>query len=110
MIRVMCSGRIQPAFVLRAFEQGADGVLVSGCHFGDCHYIFGNEFAVKQFDKTKAMVKLLGIEEGRLRLEWISAAEGARFAAVIDEFTDQVRALGPSGLAPAPAQHAEALA
>jgi len=95
MIRVMCSGRIQPAFVLRAFEKGADGVLVSGCHFGDCHYIFGNERAVEQFDKTKNMVKLLGIEEGRLRLEWISAAEGARFAQVVNEFTDQVRALGP---------------
>ena len=95
MIRVMCSGRIQPAFVLRAFEKGADGVLVSGCHFGDCHYIFGNERAAEQFEKTKNMVKLLGIEEGRLRLEWISAAEGARFASVINEFTDQVRALGP---------------
>jgi F420-non-reducing hydrogenase iron-sulfur subunit len=95
MIRVMCSGRIQPAFVLRAFEKGADGVLVSGCHFGDCHYIFGNERAAEQFEKTKNMVKLLGIEEGRLRLEWISAAEGARFAQVINEFTDQVRDLGP---------------
>jgi F420-non-reducing hydrogenase iron-sulfur subunit len=99
MIRVMCSGRIQPAFVLRAFEKGADGVLVSGCHFGDCHYIFGNERAVEQFDKTMKMVKLLGIEEGRLRLEWISAAEGVRFAQVINEFTDQVRALGPSPFA-----------
>ncbi len=96
MIRVMCSGRIQPAFVLRAFEKGADGVLVSGCHFGDCHYIFGNERAVEQFAKTKNMIKLLGVEEGRLRLEWISAAEGARFAQVINEFTDQVRELGPS--------------
>ena len=95
MIRVMCSGRIQPAFVLRAFEKGADGVLVSGCHFGDCHYIFGNERAAEQFEKTKNMVKLLGIEEGRLRLEWIRAAEGARFAQVINEFTDQVRDLGP---------------
>jgi len=99
MIRVMCSGRIQPAFVLRAFEKGADGVLVSGCHFGDCHYIFGNERAVEQFEKTMKVVKLLGIEEGRLRLEWISAAEGARFAEVIDEFTNQVRALGPSPFA-----------
>jgi F420-non-reducing hydrogenase iron-sulfur subunit len=96
MIRVMCSGRIQPAFVLRAFEKGADGVLVSGCHIGDCHYIFGNERALEQFDKTVNMVKLLGIEQGRLRLEWISAAEGGRFAAVINEFTDQVRSLGPS--------------
>jgi F420-non-reducing hydrogenase iron-sulfur subunit len=99
MIRVMCSGRIQPGFVLRAFEKGADGVLVSGCHFGDCHYIFGNERAVEQFEKTMNMVKLLGIEEGRLRLEWISAAEGARFAEVINEFTDQVRELGPSPFA-----------
>ncbi len=102
MIRVMCSGRIQPAFVLRAFERGADGVLVSGCHFGDCHYIFGNERAVEQFDKTMKMVKLLGIEEGRLRLEWISAAEGARFADVINEFTAQLRELGPG-----PFAHAE---
>jgi len=99
MIRVMCSGRIQPGFVLRAFERGADGVLVSGCHIGDCHYLFGNERAVEQFEKTRRVLSLLGLEEGRLRLEWISAAEGARFAAVIDEFTDQVRALGPSPFA-----------
>jgi F420-non-reducing hydrogenase iron-sulfur subunit len=98
MIRVMCSGRIQPGFVLRAFEKGADGVLVSGCHFGDCHYVFGNERAVEQFEKTKNVVRLLGLEEERLRLEWISAAEGARFAEVINEFTDQVRKLGPSPL------------
>jgi len=99
MIRVMCSGRIQPGFVLRAFEKGADGVLVSGCHFGDCHYMFGNERAVEQFEKTKNVVKLLGIEQGRFRLEWISAAEGTRFAEVINEFTDQVRDLGPSPVA-----------
>ena len=98
MIRVMCSGRIQPGFVLRAFEKGADGVLVSGCHFGDCHYIFGNERAVEQFEKTMAVVKLLGLEEGRLRLEWISAAEGLRFALVINDFTYLVRELGPSRL------------
>ncbi len=99
MIRVMCSGRIQPGFVLRAFERGADGVLVSGCHFGDCHYLFGNERAVEQFDKTCRLLGLLGLEPDRLRLEWISAAEGARFAEVIDEFTDQVRSLGPSPFA-----------
>jgi F420-non-reducing hydrogenase iron-sulfur subunit len=99
MIRVMCSGRIEPAFVLRAFERGADGVLVSGCHFGDCHYVFGNHRAAEQFAKTQRVVKLLGLETGRLRLEWISAAEGARFAKVIDEFTEQVRQLGPSPLA-----------
>ncbi len=96
MIRVMCSGRIQPGFVLHAFEKGADGVLVSGCHFGDCHYVFGNERAVEQFEITKNVVKLLGIDAKRLRLEWISAAEGVRFAEVINEFTDQVRELGPS--------------
>jgi F420-non-reducing hydrogenase iron-sulfur subunit len=96
IIRVMCSGRIEPSFVLRALEQGADGVMVSGCHFGDCHYAFGNHRAAEQFEKTLRVVGLLGLEEERLRLEWISAAEGARFAAVINEFTDQVRRLGPS--------------
>ncbi len=111
MIRVMCSGRIQPAFVLRAFEKGADGILVSGCHFGDCHYIFGNERAVEQFDKTMKTVKLLGLDEGRLRLEWISAAEGGRFAQVINEFTDQVRDLGPSPFnRKRPAEQAEEVA
>jgi len=99
MIRVMCSGRIQPGFVLRAFERGADGVLVSGCHFGDCHYVSGNERAVELFEKTMRVVRLLGLEEGRLRLEWISAAEGVRFAQVINEFTDQIRALGPTPFA-----------
>jgi F420-non-reducing hydrogenase iron-sulfur subunit len=98
IIRVMCSGRVHPAFVLRAFELGADGVLVSGCHFGDCHYIF--ERALEQFEKTKRLLQILGLEEGRLRLEWISAAEGTKFAEVINEFVAQVAALGPSKLAP----------
>ncbi len=107
IIRVMCSGRIQPGFVLRAFERGADGVLVSGCHFGDCHYLFGNERAVEQFDKTRRVVRLLGLEDERLRLEWISAAEGGRFAEVINEFVAQVRAVGPSPFA-APRERTEA--
>jgi len=98
IIRVMCSGRIHPGFVLRAFEKGADGVLVSGCHFGDCHYVFGNERAVEQFEKTKKIVRLLGLESDRIRLEWISAAEGARFAEVINDFIEKVRKLGPSPL------------
>jgi len=97
-IRVMCSGRIHPGFVLRALQHGADGVLVSGCHFGDCHYMFGNHRAVEQFDRTKNLIRLLGLEEGRIRLEWISAAEGARFAQVINEFTEQIRTLGPTPL------------
>jgi len=98
IIRVMCSGRVQPSFVLRAFEQGADGVLVSGCHLGDCHYISGNERAIEQFEITHNLVRLVGLEPGRLRLEWISAAEGNRFAAIIDEFADQIRGLGASPL------------
>jgi F420-non-reducing hydrogenase iron-sulfur subunit len=96
IIRVMCSGRIQPGFVLRAFEQGADGVMISGCHLGDCHYVSGNQRAVEQLEKTRRVVRLLGLEDERLRLEWVSAAEGARFASLIDEFTDRVRRLGPS--------------
>ncbi len=95
IIRVMCSGRIQPGFIFRAFEKGADGILVSGCHLGDCHYVFGNENAVKQFEKAQNVVKMLGLGEARLRLEWISAAEGPRFAEIINEFTAQVRELGP---------------
>ena len=96
VIRVMCSGRVQPGFVLRALQRGADGVLVSGCHFGDCHYMFGNHRAVEQFERTKNVIRLLGLEPERIRLEWISAAEGARFAQVINEFTEQIRKLGPS--------------
>lgn len=99
LLRVMCSGRIHPSFVLKTFAEGADGVMVSGCHFGDCHYMFGNYKQVEQFDKLKAMVKLLGLEPERIALEWISAAEGPRFAKVINEFVEQVRKLGPSPLA-----------
>jgi coenzyme F420-reducing hydrogenase delta subunit len=98
VIRTMCSGRVAPGFVLKAFMLGADGVLVSGCHFGDCHYIFGNYKAVEQFEKTKELVRTLGLEEGRIRLEWVSAAEGDRWGQVIDEFVQQVTELGPSPL------------
>ncbi len=97
-IRVMCSGRVHPGFVLRALEKGADGVLVSGCHIGDCHYISGNERQLEHFEITKRLVHLIGLEPGRVRLEWISAAEGPRWAKIINEFTDQIRALGPSPL------------
>ncbi len=97
-IRVMCSGRIHPGFVLRALEKGADGVLVSGCHIGDCHYVSGNERQLEHFEITKKLVHLIGLEPGRVRLEWISAAEGPRWAKILDEFTDQIRALGPSPL------------
>jgi len=98
VIRTMCSGRVHPSFVIKAFRLGADGVLITGCHFGDCHYIFGNHKAVEKFETTKKLVKLLGLEEGRIGLEWISAAEGVRFGKVMDEFVERVRKLGPSPL------------
>lgn len=98
IIRTMCSGRVTPAFVLNAFKFGADGVMVSGCHFGDCHYIFGNYKAVEQFEKTKALVKTLGLDERRVALEWVSAAEGTRWGEVIDQFVAQITELGPSPL------------
>jgi Fe-S oxidoreductase/coenzyme F420-reducing hydrogenase delta subunit len=100
LLRVMCSGRVHPAHVLRAFARGADGVMVSGCHFGDCHYLFGNHRAVEQFEKTRAVARILGLEEDRLRLEWISAAEGTRFAETMNDFVARVRAVGPSPIAP----------
>ena len=100
LLRVMCSGRIHPSFVLRAFARGADAVMVSGCHFGDCHYIFGNYRAVEQFEKTKLLVDMLGLRPERIRLEWISAAEGIRFAEVMNEFTQAAREAGRNPLAP----------
>jgi len=99
VIRVMCSGRVSPMFILEALRDGADGVLVTGCHPGDCHYISGNEKAVGNVEMTRSLMGLLGIESQRLRLEWISAAEGARFAEVVKEFTEQVRELGVNRLA-----------
>lgn len=98
IVRTMCSGRVTPGMVLKAFKLGADGVLVSGCHLGDCHYIFGNYRAIENFERTQAIIKTLGLEEGRLRLEWVSAAEGPRFGKLIDEFVGEVTKLGPSPL------------
>mgnify|MGYP001550414392 FL=1 len=98
VIRVMCSGRVSPMFILEALRAGADGVLVTGCHLGDCHYSSGNEKALRNVEMARLLIELLGIEPERLRLEWISAAEGARFAGVVSEFTDQVRALGANPL------------
>lgn len=95
-IRVMCSGRVDPTFVIKAFLEGADGVLVAGCHPpSDCHYQEGNLKAMRRIPLLKKMLKQLGIEEGRLRLEWVSASEGEKYARVVNEFTEQVRALGP---------------
>ncbi len=98
VIRVMCSGRVDPAFVLKAFREGADGVLLAGCHPGDCHYQEGNYKCLRRYQLLKAVVTGFGLEAERLRLEWVSASEGERFAEVVNEFTDQVRALGPSSI------------
>ncbi len=95
LIRVMCTGRVTPAFVLKAFQDGADGVLVAGCHPGDCHYISGNLKCEKIMETTWKLVDLLGIGRERLRLEWVSASEGSRFAQVVTEFTDHIREIGP---------------
>lgn len=96
VIRVMCSGRINPEFVLHAFAQGADGVAVTGCHFGDCHYLFGNHRQVDLFARTKALVRTLGLEEERVDLEWISAAEGVRYGRYMNEFVEKIHSLGMS--------------
>lgn len=97
-IRVMCSGRIDPQFVLEAFARGADGVLIGGCHPGDCHYISGNYKCLRRFKLLKRVVRDMGIEPARLRLEWISASEGERLKNVVNEMVEQVRALGPLNL------------
>lgn len=94
-IRVMCSGRVDPAFILDAFRRGADGVLVCGCHPGDCHYVNGNYKCMRRLPLTQLIVQQMGIDKRRLRLEWVSASEGNRFQEVITEFTEQIRALGP---------------
>ena len=98
IIRVMCSGRVDPSFIIEALESGADGVLVAGCHPGDCHYISGNLKAEKRVENTKKLLKLLGLGSERLRLEWISASEGAKFAKVVTDFTEDLRKMEPNPL------------
>jgi F420-non-reducing hydrogenase iron-sulfur subunit len=95
LIRLMCSGRLDPTFVFKAFAGGADAVLISGCHPGDCHYVEQNYKAMRRFQLMKRVLAQLGIEPGRLKLLWASAAEGAMFAAEINKFVEEVRALGP---------------
>jgi len=94
-IRVMCSGRVDPTFVLYALANGADGVLIAGCHPGDCHYQEGNYKALRRFRLLQVLLDQFGIERERVRLEWVSASEGDRFAAVVKDLTEKVRALGP---------------
>lgn len=95
IVRVMCSGRVDPEFVLSAFKEGADGVLVLGCHPGDCHYKEGNYNALRRYELLKLMLADLGIEDARFRLEWVSASEAEKFVEVADDFVKKVRALGP---------------
>jgi F420-non-reducing hydrogenase iron-sulfur subunit len=96
VIRVMCSARVDPTFVLKALHDGADGVLICGCHPGDCHYSEGNYKAMRRYPLLKRLLADYGIEEERVRLEWVSASEGRRFADIVDDMTERVRALGPS--------------
>ena len=95
IVRVMCSGRVDPVFVLKAFQQGADGVLILGCHPGDCHYVEGNYKAARRVPLLKKMLEQLGIEEERVRLDWVSASEGDRFAKIVDEMTAKIKEMGP---------------
>jgi F420-non-reducing hydrogenase iron-sulfur subunit len=95
VVRTMCSGRVDPQMVLWAFRNGADGVLIGGCHPGDCHYQEGNYKALRRSKLLRKMLPQFGIEPERLRLEWISASEGERLRDVVNEFTEQIRGLGP---------------
>jgi len=94
-IRVPCSGRVSPELILRAFDQGADGVLVLGCHIGECHYDTGNHRAAKRLPVLQALLSFVGLEPERLRLDWVSASEGERFVRITTEFSGKIRELGP---------------
>jgi len=94
-VRVPCSGRVSPELIMRTFDQGADGVLVLGCHIGECHYDTGNHRTAKRVPVLQALMTFAGLEPERLRLDWVSASEGERFARIVNEFTEGVRLLGP---------------
>ncbi len=92
----MCSGRVSPELVLRAFRAGADGVLVLGCHIGDCHYVSGNHRTAKRMPVLRRILEYIGVEPERLRLDWVSSAEAPKFQQVVNEFTETIRELGPA--------------
>ena len=98
VIRVMCSGRVSPELVIRALANGLDGVMILGCHPGECHYINGNLYTRRRVVIVKKLLEFLGMEPEKLCLEWISASEGARFAECVDTFTQKIRELGPNPL------------
>lgn len=93
-IRLMCSGRVSAGLILEAFRSGADGVFVSGCHIGDCHYGFGNKYAQKEVERARRLIEMLGIEQERLEIVWISATEAQRFAQSVSQFIERIRRLG----------------
>jgi F420-non-reducing hydrogenase iron-sulfur subunit len=95
IIRTMCSGRVDPTFIIKSFQLGADGVVVMGCHLGDCHYQEGNYKTIRRIPLLKRLLKEFGIDTRRLRLEWVSASEGDRFAKVVNEMTEKIRQIGP---------------
>lgn len=123
MVRVMCTGRVDPTFVLKALALGADGVMIAGCHPGECHYLEQNYKALRRYSMLKHSLRAMGVEEDRVRLQWASAAEGVQLAGAINEMIDQVRALGPlnwpsnwaddaeaeSAIERLPEEHAEAM-
>ena len=94
-VRVNCSGRVDPTLVLKAFAAGADGVLIAGCHPGDCHYINGNVKTIRRFRLLQKLLEQFGIEKERVRLEWVSASEGGRYAMIVESMTESIRSLGP---------------
>ena len=98
VVRVMCSGRLDPTFILKAFREGADGVLCAGCHPGDCHYQNGNMKTLRRIPLLHKMLAQLGIPKERLRLEWVSASEGQIYKDLVNEFVEEIRALGPLNL------------
>jgi F420-non-reducing hydrogenase iron-sulfur subunit len=98
VIRLMCSGRVDPQFIVQALTRGADGVLIGGCHPGDCHYVEGNFKMLRRFEMLKRVLTSMGIEPQRVRLEWISAAEGEKVKRVVNELVEEIRKLGPLGL------------
>jgi F420-non-reducing hydrogenase iron-sulfur subunit len=94
-IQVMCSGSVSPIYILSAFNKGADGVLVSGCHPGDCHYLKGNYFARRRLFLVQKLLQFVGVEPDRFRMSWVSAAEGGKYAEVVTVFVKDLKALGP---------------
>ena len=105
VVRVMCSTRVDPVIILEALKNGVDGILMGGCHLGDCHYLKGNYMTIKRAKFVEGLLQFAGYNPERLRLEWISATEGIKFATVVREFTEKIQLLGPATRFAAVPQH-----